>query len=36
LCRTRIGSYSLNDAHEVIQLVEQIKSRQNENLPGVN
>jgi tRNA pseudouridine55 synthase len=36
LCRTRIGSYSLKDAHEVPQLVEEIKSRHNENLPGVN
>ena len=36
LCRTRIGSYSLNDAHEVPQLVEEIKSRHNENLPGLN
>jgi tRNA pseudouridine55 synthase len=36
LCRTRIGSYSLKDAHEVPQLVEEIKSRHNENLPGLN
>jgi tRNA pseudouridine55 synthase len=36
LCRTRIGNYSLTDAHEVSQLVEEIKSRQNENLPGLN
>lgn len=36
LCRTRIGNHSLMDAHEVSQLVEEIKSRQNENLPRVN
>jgi len=32
LCRTRIGNYSLNDAKEVANLVEEIKSRPNENL----
>ena len=29
LCRTRIGNYSLTDAHEVSQLVEEIKFRLN-------
>ncbi|MFZ9188451.1 MAG: hypothetical protein ACO21G_07625, partial [Algoriphagus sp.] len=32
LCRTRIGTYSLNNAKEVSDLVEEIKSRPNENL----
>jgi tRNA pseudouridine55 synthase len=32
LCRTRIGTYSLKDAKEVADLVEEIKSRPNENL----
>ncbi len=36
LCRTRIGYHSLTDAHELPQLVEEIKSRHNENLPGLN
>jgi hypothetical protein len=36
LCRTRIGNYSLTDANEVSQLVEEIKFRLNENLPGAN
>ncbi len=36
LCRTRIGNHSLTDAHEVSQLVEEIKSRQDENLPRTN
>lgn len=36
LCRTRIGSYALKDAHEVLQLVEDVKSRQHENLSGTH
>ncbi|MDA0315849.1 MAG: tRNA pseudouridine(55) synthase TruB [Bacteroidetes bacterium] len=36
LCRTRIGTYSLNDAYEVSLLVEEIKFRHNENLPRAN
>jgi tRNA pseudouridine55 synthase len=32
LCRTRIGSFSLKNAKEVSELVEEIKSRSNENL----
>jgi tRNA pseudouridine55 synthase len=36
LCRTRIGDHSLTNAHELPQLVEEIKSRHNENLPGLN
>ena len=36
LCRTRIGTYSLNDAFEVSDLVSLIQSRTNENLPAAN
>lgn len=36
LCRTRIGSYYLNDAYEVSELVSIIKSRTDENLPATN
>ena len=36
LCRTRIGTYSLNDAFEISDLVSLIQSRTNENLPAAN
>ncbi len=36
LCRTRIGTYTLNDAYEVSDLVSLIQSRTNENLPAAN
>ena len=36
LCRTRIGTYTLNDAYEVSNLVSLIQSRTNENLPAAN
>ena len=36
LCRTRIGTYSLNDAFEISYLVSLIQSRTNENLPAAN
>ncbi|WP_439487324.1 tRNA pseudouridine(55) synthase TruB [Algoriphagus sp.] len=32
LCRTRIGDFKLSEAHELGSLVEEIKSRTNENL----
>ncbi len=35
LCRTRIGSFALEDAKELDQLVEEIKSRTNEDLRGI-
>ena len=36
LCRTRIGTYSLNDAFEISDLVSLIQSRTNENLQAAN
>lgn len=32
LCRTRIGNFSVNDAHQLPDLVESIKARTDENL----
>jgi tRNA pseudouridine55 synthase len=32
LCRTRIGNFMLTDAHSLLDLIEEIKARPDENL----